>query len=91
MVSHGHILVNGKKIRVPSHIVQKDDIISIREGSKNSKLFVKEETEKAQPPTVPQWVSYDEQKTLWKIVGMPSTEEVPGHLNLPSIVEFYSR
>jgi small subunit ribosomal protein S4 len=39
LVSHGHILVNGRRITIASHILKVGDVISIREGSKSAKVF----------------------------------------------------
>lgn len=88
MVSHGHILVNGKKIKIPSYSVSQNDIISIREGSKSSKLFATFE-ERFKDIKVPAWISFDASKGEAKISGTPKdTEKL---FNLSMIVEFYSR
>ena len=92
MVSHGHILVNGKKIRVPSHIVSEQDTVTIREGSKNKKPFIKDgEKKESQTPTLPHWMTFDEGTNMWKITGMPQPTEMQSVFNFTSIVEFYSR
>ncbi len=88
MVSHGHITVNGKKIRVPSHIVSVDDIVAIRAGSANSALFT---TEKKEIASIPEWITESEKNTSWKVTGQPKTDDVPSVFNIPSVVEFYSR
>jgi small subunit ribosomal protein S4 len=91
MVSHGHITVNGKKIRVASHIISEGDIIAVREESRNLRPFTKSDNEKEMSPTLPSWIVFDEKKNCWKISGLPKNTEMPSAFNFTSIVEFYSR
>src|SRR3989344_7655661 len=56
MVSHGHILVNGKRTTTPSYKVKKGDVLTVREGSRTSSLFTRAEGEEAFR-TPPQWLS----------------------------------
>ncbi|QQR82654.1 30S ribosomal protein S4 [Candidatus Campbellbacteria bacterium] len=90
MVSHGHITIGGKKMRVPSHSVSEGEVVSIREGSQGSRLFVQEEG-KTPTATLPNWISFDEKKKEWKIVGVPHLELVQSGFNLNAVIEFYSR
>ena len=90
MVAHGHITVNGKRIRVPSHIVSEGDTIGIREGSKASKLF-SNDGEKRESSRSATWVTEAEQGSAWKVSGSAASEEVPSAFNMPGIIEFYSR
>lgn len=87
MVSHGHIMVNGKRIRVPSHRVSEGDVITIREGSAASKLF----TEKREGSRPAAWVGEAEKGSSWKVASTPATEEVPSAFDMPAVIEFYSR
>jgi small subunit ribosomal protein S4 len=87
MVSHGHIMVNGKRIRVPSHLVSEGDIISVREGSVSSKLFA----EKAESSRTAGWIVETEKATTWKVSGSPAQEDIPSAFNIPGVIEFYSR
>jgi small subunit ribosomal protein S4 len=86
MASHGHITVNGKKIRVPSHIVSVGDIITVRTGSAGSALFQAEK----EATTLPAWIEETE-KGSWKITGTPKADDVPSAFNVSAVVEFYSR
>ncbi len=88
MVSHGHITVNGKKIRVPSHIVSKDDVVAVRAGSATKPLFTAEKTNETK---IPSWITEAEKEKSWKITGMPRVDEISSAFNFPSVVEFYSR
>ena len=88
MVSHGHFLVNGKKVTIPSYEVKIGDIITIREGSKGSKLFenLAERLKEYNPPV---WISFDLNKIEGKILSKPKNAET--FLDLNAVLEFYSR
>ena len=68
MVSHGHILVNGKRMTVPSHKVKVDDVISVREGSRQSIIFTNL-AENFEAASVPAWLSFDIKKLEGKTTG----------------------
>ncbi len=87
-VSHGHVLVNGKRTTVPSYKVRVGDTISFREGSKVSKLFALA-AERVKNITPPTWLSLDKEKMVAEIKGKPKDTEIV--YNLQSVVEFYSR
>jgi small subunit ribosomal protein S4 len=88
MVSHGHILVNGKKITIASHLVSKEDVITIREGSKGSKLF-STLGEKLMAYQSPVWMVVDPQKTSVSI--KEAAREVETGYDFQKVLEFYSR
>ncbi len=90
MVSHGHIAVGGKRMRVPSHQVSEGAVITVREGSQGKKIFSKDD-EKTPTATIPNWISFDEKKKEWKIVGVPHLELLQPGFNLNAVIEFYSR
>lgn len=88
MVSHGHILVNGKKSTIPSQRINIGDIISIREGSKKSVLF-KDMATKMKDYTCPNWLSFNIEGLTGKMAGIPKNTE--GYIDLNTVLEFYSR
>lgn len=88
MVSHGHIVVNGKKINVPSHILKEGDIITVREGSKKSVLFADMAT-KLKDYTCPNWLIFDPNNLTGKVQGKP--KNIEGFIDLDTVLEFYSR
>jgi len=90
MVSHGHILVNGRKLTIPSHKLRVDDIISVREGSKNTQLFTTlEETHEA--TAVPAWLSFDLKKTEGKVTALPTYQPTEILFDPAQVLEYYSR
>ena len=88
MVVHGHILVNGKKINIPSYLVDVGDELSLREKSRNIELF-KENFENSFLTSYP-YIEKDEANFSGKFTRMPEREEIPIEINDQLIVEFYS-
>jgi small subunit ribosomal protein S4 len=90
VVSHGHILVNGKKMTIPSHKIKVGDVITVREGSKQSGIFLNlAETHEA--AGVPAWLSIDIKKLEGKSTGMPSYNPTETLFDPEQVFEFYSR
>lgn len=88
MVSHGHITVNGIKSTIPSQRVKIGDVISVREGSKGSTLFV-ELDKKLKDYITPKWLKFDAKELKGNIEG--KTETADEYLDLNTVLEFYSR
>jgi small subunit ribosomal protein S4 len=88
MVSHGHFIVNDKRVTIPSYEVKVGDIIKIREGSKTKKIF-DNLVERLKDYTAPTWVSFDATKMEGKILAKPKNTET--FLDLNAVLEFYSR
>ena len=85
---HGHILVNGKKVNIPSYRVEPGDVISVREKSKSLDI-VKDSL--AARSFLPSYLSYDENKMEGTYIRLPEREELAAEINETFIVEFYSR
>lgn len=90
LVTHGHFLVNGKRIDIPSYRVSIGDVISIREGSKDKEIF-KTLPEIMKKYQVPQWLAYDSQKIEGKLSRSPLAEDVQLPSEISTIFEHYSR
>ena len=88
IVNHGHILVNGKKVDIPSYMVKPGDVISVKESSKDHKA-IKEALE-AINNTV-EFVTFDKNKLEGTYVRLPERSEISSDINEALIVEFYSR
>jgi small subunit ribosomal protein S4 len=90
MVSHGHILVNGKKVNIPSFKVSIDDKVSIREGSLKKAMFVNL-NDKLKNVTVPNWIKFDFNKKEATIQSKPKMQGTDLMFDLSAVLEFYSR
>lgn len=90
LVRHGHFLVNGRRVTIPSIIVKKGDTISIREGSKQ-RGEMKEIPTRVAHHEAPTWLSLDKEKIEAKVITLPQHEDLRVPFNINLIVEFYSR
>ena len=90
MVSHGHILVNDRKISIASYQVRKGDKIKIKEASTKKILFkdLKTIIKKHESPT---WLFLDKQKLEGEIKGEPTLKDMDKVAELSMIIEYYSR
>lgn len=90
MVSHGHIMLNGKRMNIPSCVVKTGDVIGIRKQSIEKPLFEKLE-EKIKEHNVPNWLSFDIKKKEGKMVSVPKIEKGGEMFDLGPVFEYYSR
>lgn len=86
-VNHGHILVNGKKVDIPSYTVKIQDEISVRERSLNN-FFMKDNLTKAR---VIEFVSFNATTMKGKFERLPEREELSGQINEALVVEYYNK
>ena len=90
MVSHGHILVNGRRLNIPSYNVKLGDKISVRPQSKDKGLF-NNLTERLKDFTTSNWMVLNENKLEAEVKTWPEFNNQESNLNLSAIIEFYSR
>jgi len=89
-VNHGHILVNGHKVDIPSYEVASGDVVEVRERTSSRQLATRclDET---QYRAVPAWLVMDRDALKGSVSRHPTMEEMEQGINLQIIVEFYSR
>lgn len=90
LVKHNHFLVNGKKVNIPSFLVKKDDVIQLREKSKDVQI-VADALSAVVRRGVPQWMSLDKDNLKGVISGMPAREDITIPIQEQLIVELYSK
>ncbi len=88
LVNHGHILVDGRRVDIPSYTVTPGQTIGLRERSQNLEI-VKEAREANS--FVPEYTTFDENKLEGSYSRYPERSELPAEINEALIVEFYSR
>ena len=90
-VGHGHVLVNGKKVNVPSYHVKVGDVVEVKEKSKQMPVVL--ETLAKPERSAPEYLEYDEKKLSAKLLRVPTLQEIPYPVMMePSlVVEYYSR
>ncbi len=89
LVRHGHIRVNGKKVNIPSYIVDVNDVITIREKTAESDHFkaMREGTGKL----VPKWITVDAENLKATVTALPARDDIDLTIQENLIVELYSR
>ena len=90
LVMHGHILVNGKKVDVPSYTVEENDVITVRAKSKEM-LHFKAVREGNASRILPKWLTFNADELTATVVALPVREDIDFALQENMIVEFYSR
>ena len=90
LVAHGHILVNGSKVDIPSYLVKVGDVISIKEKSKSSS-GIKLILAKNENRVVPGWLEVDKASFTGKVVALAVKADIDYPVQENLIVEFYSR
>ncbi len=90
LVVHGHFLVNGKRVNIPSYRVSEGDVISLSEKSKKSPKF-KEIIETTKGRVVPLWLDMDKEASSAKVVRLPKREDIDYEVEEHLIVELYSK
>jgi len=92
MINHGHILVNNRKVNIPSYQVKIGDIISLKPNSKLKKLVEESLSFCAERRKLHEdWLNFDEKKLEIKVVSEPDVERLLKEFNVKLVVEFYSR
>ncbi len=89
MVTHGHFLVNGKKVDKPSYIISEGDVVSLKEKSRNVPGF-KDNFLENHRFTLP-YISLDQDNYSGKLERYPLRDEIPIQIDDHLIVEFYSK
>lgn len=90
LVNHGHFTINGKRADIPSMLLREDDVVQVKEGSRNSAKF-QEIKEQAAYKTPPEWLSVDVDNLIGKVLAKPTREQIDTAVNEQLIVELYSR
>lgn len=88
LVNHGHILVNGKKVDIPSYLCKVNDVISVKETSKGLKVIA--EALDSMAATV-KYVSVNKEQKSGVYLREPERNELPADIQESQIVEFYNR
>jgi small subunit ribosomal protein S4 len=90
LVMHGHILLNEKKVDIPSTLIKDGDTISWREGSKNSEYY-KILAESIEAKEVLSWLSLNKQSMVGQVVSLPTPDQVDAKFDGKAVIEYYSR
>jgi len=90
LVSHGHFLVNGRKVWTPSRLVREGDVIELSEKGKGLDL-VKQNMQSSRRQTPPEWLELNEKSQKAVVKRLPEKEELSQEIDISLIIEYYSR
>ena len=90
LATHGHFLVNGQRVDIPSYRVKAGDVITLKESSRSSSKF-KDTLEQTSSRTTPLWLENNKDQFSAKVVRMPSIEDIDYEVAPHLIVELYSK
>lgn len=91
LVTHGHFLLNGVRVDIPSIRVKIGDEFQIREHSAQTDYFKRLDDVSPAPSSTPSWLSINRKKVTAKVTGLPVREDAEPDINEQLIVEYYSR
>jgi len=90
MVAHGHVLVNGRKVNIPSYALRVNDNVEVRDASVSRQLATRS-LEISTSRMVPEWLSLNRDGFKGIVMRLPSRDEIQPVANEQAVVEFYSR
>lgn len=88
LVSHGHLMLNGKPANIPSIRLNVGDEITVKAKSKNIPMVV--ETIKQPSLERPEWLAWEADKQLVKVAHLPALADVPFPVDVQLVVEYYA-
>ncbi len=89
VVGHGHILVNGKKVDIPSYSVKVGDVITVRAKSAEIEMF--KSLREGTTVVTPKWLAFEAANLKGTVSALPTREDIDFELQENMIVEYYSR
>jgi small subunit ribosomal protein S4 len=91
LVTHGHFMLNGVRVDIPSIRLKAGDALEVRSHSKGSEYFKKLDDVSPAPSTTPEWIKVDRKKQTFAVTGLPTREDAEPDIKEQLIVEYYSR
>ncbi len=91
LVTHGHFMLNGTRIDIPSIRLKAGDELVLRDHSKSNEYFKKLDDISPAPSAIPEWLKVDRKKLSVSVKGLPTRDDAEEDINEQLIVEYYSR
>lgn len=91
LVTHGHFLLNGKRVDIPSIRLKPGDKLAVRDHSKKTDYFKRIDDVSPAEGNTPGWLKVNRKKLEIEVTGVPTREEAEPEINEQLIVEYYSR
>jgi small subunit ribosomal protein S4 len=90
LVKHGHFLVNGKKVDIPSYQLRQGDVVTLRQASEKNPAIL-HALEEVKGRGVPEWLALDAAAPSGRVVSLPTREQINLPVQEQLIVELYSK
>ncbi len=91
LVTHGHFMLNGRRVDIPSIRLSVGDELVVRDHSKQTEYFKKIDDVSPNPSTIPAWLKVDRKKLSFTVTGLPARDDAEPEIKEQLIVEYYSR
>lgn len=91
LVTHGHFMLNGVRVDIPSIRLKEGDTLTLRDHSKANEYFKRLDDVSPAPSTSPAWLKVDRKKVSVQVTGLPTRDDAEADINEQLIVEYYSR
>lgn len=91
LVTHGHFILNGRRVDIPSIRLKAGDVLEVRDHGKQNEYFKKLDDISPAPSALPGWLKVDRKKLVITVTGLPTRDEAEPDINEQLIVEYYSR
>lgn len=90
MVRHGHFIVNGKKVTIPSYLVHQSDVIELAENSRKIQKIA-DSISNVEAKGMPSWLQLEKENFRGRVIHLPTKEEIILPVQEQIVVEFYSK
>jgi small subunit ribosomal protein S4 len=90
LVRHGHFVVNGKKVNIPSYLVRAGQTVGVKTGSQKN-VTIQHATEEVKGRGVPEWLQLESEPFTARVVSLPTREQINLPVQEQLIVELYSK
>ncbi len=91
LMSHGHFMLNGRRVDIPSIRMKAGDVLVLRAKSQANEYFKKLDETSPAPAEIPGWLKVNRKKFEVTVTGVPTRAEAEPDINEQLIVEYYSR
>ena len=93
LVNHGHFTVNGRRMDIPSYLVEPGDVIAWKRGGRNGSTpqFIQDLTEGLPKRPIPTWLRLDIGNLTGEVASLPDMSEIDSTIDARLVVEFYSK
>jgi small subunit ribosomal protein S4 len=90
VVRHNFVLVNSRRVNIPSYLVDESDIVQIK-TKENAQKRIRENMEFSKDRTLPAWLELDSKELKARVLRLPEKDDIPQHIQEQLIVELYSK